>query len=147
MQRLMIFIGGLVSICSAFFVVAAIGDLLSGNSDTQPGVLWGLLVFFSLTCAGGIYLIVSTRKRSHQQRTQQQERDVLRLVAARGGRITPFEVAAESELSATQAQAILESLCQVGMAELQVTEQGNLIYVFRSFMADDEKTSAKGPLE
>lgn len=62
MHRLMMIIGLLIVLFSALFVVAAFLDLIGGKSDTDTSILAAIVVFFSLTGFGGLYLASSSRK-------------------------------------------------------------------------------------
>jgi uncharacterized membrane protein len=132
----MMMIAGIVIVLfSAFFVVSAVADLVGGESETEMSVLAGLLVFFFLTGIGGLYMAVNSRKRAKKRAEERMEREILGLIAAKGGQITPFEVAAETDLSAAEAQAYLDKLCSDGMGTLKVTPEGDLVYVFRGAAA------------
>ncbi len=146
MHRLMMVVGVIIVLFSAFIVASAIMDSIGGESDTETSVLVGLVVFFSLTGFGGLYLTVNSRKKGKRQAEQRMEREIFRVIAARGGRVTPFEIAAETDLSAGEAQAYMDKLCNDGMGELQVTSEGNLIYVFRGAASKSEKATAASPL-
>lgn len=134
-------LGLAVVLFSAFFVIAALVDLISGVADTETSVLVGLLVFFTLTGVGGFYMAANSREKSRKQAEERMEREILLLIASKGGRIAPFEIAAETDLSAGEAQAYLDKLCSDGMGTLQVTEEGNLIYVFKGATASAERVS------
>ena len=141
MRALWTFLGFSITTVSALFIIAFAVDFIEG-SDTEPGILIGLLIFFLLTGLGGIHLIRVGR----QNRREKQERLILEIAAKKGGRITPAEIAMESPLSAEEAQNILEILCKGGNAELQVTDSGALVYVFHGLLSDTEKATSKDPL-
>lgn len=146
MHRLMMVVGVVIVLFSAFLVVSASIDLIGGESDTETSVLVGLLVFFSLAGLGGLYMTANSRRRGKRRAEQRMEREILRVIAARGGRVTPFEIAAETDLSTAEAQAYMDKLCTDGMGELQVTSEGYLVYVFRGAASRAEKATAASPL-
>jgi hypothetical protein len=78
---------------------------------------------------------------------EQRERQILSLAERSGGKITPLELAQETNLPLKDAKGLLEALCQRGTAEVEVTEEGNLVYVFRGFLSEQEKASSKSPLD
>lgn len=146
MHRLMMVVGVVIVLFSTFLVVSASIDLIGGESDTETSVLVGLLVFFSLAGLGGLYMTVNSRRKGKRRAEQRMEREILRVIAAKGGRVTPFEIAAETDLSTAEAQAYMDKLCTDGMGELQVTSEGNLVYVFRGASSETEKATAASPL-
>ncbi len=80
-------------------------------------------------------------------RGKHRELVILDIIKRKGGRITPVEIAAETKLSIEDAKNELETLCDKGAAELQVTGDGNLVYVFRGFVPEYEKLSSKPPTD
>ena len=92
MYKFLMIIGGFITAFSVFFVTAAAGDLMTGSSDTQPEVLWGLLVFFSMSGLSGLYLCINSRAKDRRRKREEKERLVLRLIAEKKGRIMPVEM-------------------------------------------------------
>lgn len=78
----------------------------------------------------------------------EQEKQSLVLKAAKqnNGRLTIAEVAMDTTLSLDESKSILESMCTEGIAELQITDGGSLVYVFTGLLTDKEKDTAKEPL-
>lgn len=62
------------------------------------------------------------------------EQIVLACVKQHGGRVTIAEVAAETELTFTEAKKVLEELARAGACTVDVTEQGAFIYEFTGLM-------------
>jgi predicted transcriptional regulator len=62
------------------------------------------------------------------------EQIVLACVKQHGGRVTIAEVAAETELTFTEAKKVLEELSRAGACTVDVTEQGAFIYEFTGLM-------------
>ena len=146
MYTFLFVIGVMISLFSLFMVAAAVGDLYTG-SDTETGVLVGLLLFFLATLAGGAYLSYSSRRKKKATSDEATERAVLKVIMAKGGRITPVEVAAETTLSVRQSRMALERLCTLGLGSLQITDSGELVYVFKAAPSEAEKLTSKGVLE
>lgn len=135
-------LGYTITAISAFFICAFVIDFTT-DSEHEPGVLVGLVVFFIFTGASGIFLI---RKGRHSTR-EKQERMVLELAASKNGRITPAEIAMETSLTANESQTLLDVLCQQGIAETQITENGSVVYAFTGLISESEKQTAQNPLE
>ncbi len=139
-------LGAGIGLFSLFFVVVAINDIVKGVED-KGNVMWGLLVFFALTCAGGFYLTHILRRKRKRKGAEETERKVLNVIASKGGRVTPIEVASKTDLSVDECQKLLDKLCEKGMGQLQVTDQGSLVYTFKGVISSQEKETAKSPLE
>ncbi|MFP4031199.1 MAG: hypothetical protein ACLFRG_10545 [Desulfococcaceae bacterium] len=141
-------IGGGVGLFSLFLCIAAVGDLMDPNeTDPGTGTLIGLLVFFGGIMSASGYLCVSQWKRAKTGTVERTERNILRMIAARSGRITPEEIALEQPLTVEQARARLDALCGGGSGEVQVTPEGRLVYVFFGFLSEEERNSARSVLE
>jgi hypothetical protein len=166
-------VGVLIALCSAFFVVTALVEVASGgDGKTSPGVYAGLVIFFLGTGACGAFLIWrAMRDRSASRITlgsqptsgparpgqtgagparpdgpdtaADRERRILQFAEAEKGRVTVAEVAAHCRLTVTQAKTDLDRLVLQQVAELQVTENGVLVYVFPGFLSDEDKASAR----
>lgn len=78
------------------------------------------------------------RKQLSAARSQMKERTVLRLAKAETGRLTPAVVAVNSELTLDDAEAQLREFADKGYAELNVTEDGRIEYVFPEFLPKPE---------
>ncbi len=146
MHKFMIFTGVLTILFSAFFITAATTDLLS-ESDPEVETLLAVIVFFSMTGILGFYLAIAHFFRNRRKEKEQKERQILKVIASKGGRVTPVEIAAETNLIIDEAKAALDQLCKSGAGQLQVTENGNMVYVFEGVLSSQEKNTAKSPLD
>lgn len=145
MQTLKMIIGLGMASFSSLFLIASLAGLLS---ETGPsGVVGGLFVFFFITFGAGVYLTVSGWKKKRKLSREKTERSILRYIMAKGGRVTALEVAAETPMSVEQAQEYLQQLCNEGLGEVQLTSNGNLVYVFHGALGFDEKLTSKSPLD
>ena len=80
-------------------------------------------------------------------RRQTIEAEVLRLAGDRGGKLTVVEVVSNLALDHEEASRILDDFARRGIAEIQVTESGGLVYDFRDVRLLGEKDSARDVLE
>lgn len=148
LHRILSILGAGIALVSLLFVAAAVGDLAKPEQTETPfGVIVGLLIFFLGTAAGGGYLFVAQSRRARTGRTERTERTLLRMIAARGGRITPEEIALECPLTVEQARKRLDALCADGSGEVQVTMEGKKVYVFFGFLSEDDRNSARSVLD
>ncbi len=77
-----------------------------------------------------------------QMSKEQRERALLKFAQKRGGRVTPTEVAVESDLSVDAAKKELEQFCVQGAAEMNISDSGVVVFVFGGFLTDEEKQNA-----
>jgi|SoiMethySBSTD1v2_1073268.scaffolds.fasta_scaffold2469750_2 hypothetical protein len=141
-----------IALFSVFFVVSAAVELAGGKSNTEPGVLAGLLVFFLGTTVVGAILAwkmfrrhspATVRPASQPLGEEERERRVLQFAEKEHGRVTVPEVAAHCNMSVAEAKAALDRLVTLQVADLRVTNSGVLVYVFPGFLSDDDKARAQ----
>ncbi|MBA3579924.1 MAG: hypothetical protein H0W42_08060 [Gemmatimonadaceae bacterium] len=82
-----------------------------------------------------------------QLRRQTIEAEVLRLAGQREGKITVVEVVSELAIDHSEATDVLETLSVRGLADIQITDSGTIVYDFRDLRLLGEKGSAKDVLE
>jgi len=140
--------GLLMAFFSIFFCCSSVYEFLHPEtSDTKPGILIGIFVFFFLTAAAGLYLFVSGSRKYRQGVTEKTEGEVLALIKEKQGRITAHEIALNTRLTVAEARNHLDRICADGSGELQVTPEGKMVYVFFTFLSETEKKSAKNVME
>ncbi|MFW5694927.1 MAG: NINE protein [Alkalispirochaeta sp.] len=65
------------------------------------------------------------------------EQEILHLAAERHGVVSPSRVAIRAEVGPEKARDQLDRLVKQGFAEVQVTRQGLIVYVFPEFLDDE----------
>ncbi|MBU9712356.1 hypothetical protein [Evansella tamaricis] len=101
-------------------------------------------LFLTLPVIGlGVYLIQSYFKKSNKIKNEFIERTTLQLVTKLNGKITVTDLAANSEMSITEAEKVLEDFSYRGIASRKLTERGATVYHFKTVMTTEEKESAK----
>ena len=142
--------GGALLLLSGFMLMG----FLNANALPAVPAAIAFVVAVLLPAAGGLTLIVRERgklgdrtARRDQLRRQTVESELLRLAAARGGRLTIVEVVGELALSADDAKAALDSLTMQEIADMAVTDSGTIVYTFRDIERALEKGSARHVLE
>lgn len=70
------------------------------------------------------------------------ERLVLKVAKAKGGRVTPGEVALEGDCTVDEARKVLDRMAKDGYAELKVRSSGVVVYVFPEFYAEGREDFA-----
>ena len=144
-----------------------------GDGKTEPGVYAALIIVTLGACAIGGFLVwqavarrpspdaapVAGRPTANpasagrptpesaapgvSDSDAERERRILQFAEEEHGRVTLPEVALHCNVTVVQAKSDLDRLVAQQVAELLVTESGVLVYVFRGFLSDDEKASAK----
>ncbi len=127
------------------------GFLRSGASLLAPAALGAVLITIVLPAAGGAYLLgFGDRRRSARMEALRQrtiDAEILRLATREGGRLTANEVAAALALSPEEAKGALEALMTRDLADIAVSDDGVLVYVFHEKGTLGDKQSARGLLD
>ena len=135
-------------------VVMLAGFLGSDAALAAPATLAALAITVGLPAVGAVLLVrghyaeksrLSGRKAELRRSTVDAE--ILRLAGQHGGRLTAVEVAAALSMTPEAAQEALESLGIRGQADVQVTDDGVLVYSFYDIRHLGGKSSAKGVLD
>jgi predicted DNA-binding transcriptional regulator len=144
--------GGTALLGLAAFML--LGFMRSDASLASPAAIAALLVTVVLPAAGGVALIANAHvrraqveQRRRQFRQQTLDAEVLRLAAARDGRLTQVEVVTELAISDDDARQTLKSLMTRGAADVEITEAGGLVYVFASVRQVGDKHTSRGILD
>lgn len=137
MYKFLFILGAMITLVSAFFVTAATTDLLT-ESGPDFEILMAVIIFFSLTGIFGLYLTISNLVRHRRKKSEQKQKQVLKVIKAKGGRVMPVEIAAQTNLLIDEAQKILDQLCRMGICRSEMTEGGKPVYIFKAFLPGDE---------
>ncbi len=70
-----------------------------------------------------------------------QEKEILRVAKTEHGRITPAVAALKSSCSIEEANQILDSIVEKGYAQMDVDDNGRIVYLFPEFYQDDSSQS------
>ncbi len=82
-------------------------------------------------------------KKPNEQETQAK---ILSLAKESNGRLTIADVTMHTALNLTESKKTLEKMCSDGVAEVQITNGGSLLYAFTGLISNEEKETAKDPL-
>jgi predicted DNA-binding transcriptional regulator len=80
-------------------------------------------------------------------RKQVLEAEILRMAAERGNRITVIELVTELSLTAEMARGTLEDMLRRGLADIQVTDLGGIVYTFPDLDQLHDRSRSKGLLD
>ncbi|MFL6337335.1 MAG: hypothetical protein ACJ754_28885 [Pyrinomonadaceae bacterium] len=123
-----------VALISLFFVVAAISDLVINHNPKDVGVLIGMIVLFGGLAAGGIYAAWKFMRRAPVGPNFDLENRILQLAAAKGCRLTVGMVALHCRASIEESRAALERMALQGAANVQVENDGGIVYDFSDLL-------------
>ena len=141
---------GLLSL-SLFMLLGFFKADLSAGTAVQ---VMTFLLTVGLPAGGGIALIRSHRKEvaatgeTNRQRTLERvQADLLKLARDQGSKLTVVEATAELGLSSATVEEALKALHTKGLAEVQVTDSGMIVYAIPDIELLDEKDTARGLLD
>ena len=75
------------------------------------------------------------------------EAELLRLAQSRGGKLTVVEAVAELAFDAATVEETLNAMAAAGVADVEVSDSGVLVYAFYDVQHLEEKATAKGVLD
>lgn len=145
-----------LAIFAVFFIAAALSDILTGNYVMQEEAgsgktTLGILIGLGL-CAGvlpSVFAVLLIRKLVKIKRLEKQQNDIalqdriLELAKKLGGKLTVVETTTELNISLPDANNTLNQFVSLGLARLQVSESGVLVYYFDQIISHDEKNRAE----
>ncbi len=136
-------------------IVAAVmllGFARSSATLASPTALFALLLTVGLPAMGGVALLRGSfggRSNARMQQLRQQtiEAEILRLAMQKQGRLTAVEVTSALGLPGEEAKSSLDELVAREVADLEVTDDGVLVYTFHEARYVEGKHGVKGLLD
>lgn len=127
------------------------GSLRSSASFAAPATIAAVLITVVLPAAGGAMLLWGgggrRARRMEDLRQRTVDAEILRLAVREGGRLTANEVATALALSPESAKDALDALMSRDFADIAVSDDGVLVYVFHEKGTLGDKQSARGLLD
>lgn len=127
------------------------GSLRSSASFAAPATIAAVLITVVLPAAGGAMLLWGGGRRRSERMIELRQRtidaEILRLAQREGGRLTASEVAVALALSPEAAKTALDALMSRDVADIAVSDDGVLVYVFHEKGTLGDKQSARGLLD
>ena len=141
--------GGALLFVSALMLL---GFLRSDASLFSPTAFFALALTVGLPAIGGITLLRgrlggNSKARMTQLRQQTIEAEILRLAMQHQGKLTAVEVSSALALNGDEAKASLDEMVRREAAELEISEEGVLVYTFHDARYVEGKHGAKGLLD
>ncbi len=139
----------------ALLAVFMLAGFLNSDSDVSAGARLAALAITVLLPAAGALLLARSHfaeksrltGRRAELRRHATESELLRLAQGRGGKLMAVEAAMSLHLSEETARETLDVMVAGGRAELEVTDEGNLVYTFPTLTALSDKSTARGILD
>lgn len=138
----------------AISLLMLFGFLSSKPDVSAAALVLTIFVAIVVPAAAGAYLWWSTfaegaalTARKDHLRRQTLEAELLRLAQRRGGKLTVVEAVAELAFDAGTVEEVLNDMAARGLADVEVSESGVLVYAFYDVRHLDEKAAAKGVLD
>ena len=140
--------GGVLLFIAALMLL---GFFRSGAALFSPTAIFALLITVALPAYGGVALLRgalggTSKGRMQALRQQTIDAEILKLAMAHQGRLTEVEVASALALPAGEAKLSLEGLVAREVADLEVTDDGILVYTFHEARYFEGKHGVKGLL-
>lgn len=144
-------------LAALLFLLAIImgwGFLRSDASLASPATWVALAVAVGVPAAAGVALVTGgpgrarrLRERKEQLRRDTLDAELIRLAGERDGRITVVEAVTALGVPAEAARDALSSLVTRGLADIEVTESGLLVYAFPDVRLLHEKPHSRDVLD
>lgn len=133
---------------SSLFMVMFLISMLTGSETIAVDA--GLTVFFGIFVAAGIFMArygLKTPPESPIDRRDLEQR-VLNLARHFRGKLTPEQVALNAQLDIQTSREVLESMVTNRVADTHVTDGGQIMYVFPTFISEEDRDEVyMDPLE
>ncbi|MEZ4544884.1 MAG: hypothetical protein R3C24_13445 [Cyanobacteriota/Melainabacteria group bacterium] len=126
----------LMAIFSACFFVAFIIDAVTGDMRHGPGTQAACIIMFGGIFAACAFYLRSRWKDKGAVAELQQEQLILNLAKSNRGEVTVAEVSVDCGMSISVAKKAFERLAMTGVCQVDVSDQGELVYRFPSFEPD-----------
>ncbi|MCX7950266.1 MAG: hypothetical protein N2509_09175 [Treponemataceae bacterium] len=117
------------------------GGIINMTDPNNPNIVQDVVTMpFPLGfLVGGIALYRRSQKNQQKERRVSLERGIISLARQQGGLITPTEVVLHLGVSIEEAQALLDGLCHRGLAQIQVSAEGTLVYRIEGLLSPAER--------
>ena len=133
-----------LTLFSLFFVVAAFFDLVINRDPKEVGVLVGMIVLFGGLAAAGVFAAWKLFRSKPAQPNFDLEHRILQLAGAKGCRLTVGMVALNCRVSIEESREALERLALQGAANVQVEDDGGIVYDFSDLLPSGQASPQGG---
>ena len=145
-------IGGGVLIAVALFML--LGSFNASRTVSTPAMIAALLFTVALPAGAGFALIRSHLRargafaqRREDLRRQTQEAEIFSFARESGGKVTVVEITSRLALPMETVESLLAGLHERGAAEIEITDDGLLVYRFPDIQRLPGKESSRDVLD
>ncbi len=132
--------GAISALVGLFFLVS--GGMIMLKEEIRTGLTVALLFgIFPLTV--GSWFLSWALREAKQNSGRSLDNTVIALAIAQGGKITPTEVALQSDCSIEEARIELDLLYAKGLFDLQLSEEGVTVYRYKEMLTIEGKNNAQ----
>lgn len=139
----------------ALLAVFMFFGFLNTDAAVSAGARMAALAITVVLPAAGAVLLARShfaersrlRGRRAELRRHATESELLRLAQGRGGKLLAVEAAMALHLSEDAVRETLDAMVAGSRAELEVTDEGNLVYTFPALLQLRDKSTARGILD
>jgi len=128
---------------SLLFIAATLNDILDGSATHAT---WMVFVLSLVGTATGLKLLFDAWRCKHKSTQKYAEKHLLEIVRQHAGRVTPIDIAMQTDYTVEEAEQKLDLFCEQNIAERDLTPSGKIVYVFPGFMSEAEKRQAQDPM-
>jgi hypothetical protein len=144
-------VGGILVVVSLIMLLGYFNADLSGSAGSA---VMALVIAVGIPGVAGVALLTRHFKRvggyadrRAQLKRQTQEAELLRMAGEHGGRLTVVEVVRELAMAQPEAEALMKSMVERCIADIEITDSGLLVYAFPDVQRLDDKSSSRGVLD
>ena len=127
------------------------GFLRSSLSLSSPSTIVALLITVVLPAGAAIAMLrgVDTADRTRRASLRQQtiEAEVMKLAIQQRGKLTAIEVATALALPEDETKVALDAMVEREIADIEITDDGVLVYTFQSAKQLGNKDTSRGILD
>lgn len=132
-----------LAICFIIFgslmAIGSIGVALENPISKLLGTLVFGAAFGIGPVVGGVYWLKNIGKKNKALKERQTEDMILRLAQRFDGELTILRLTSNTRLSAEESKKFLEEMYKKGLAELNITDSGSVVYEFADFLKTQQK--------
>jgi hypothetical protein len=137
---------GLLALAGFMFI-----GFLGSSRALGPSSIAALLIVVALPAIGGIALIRGIGKGDQARRDRLRqatiEAEVMKLAIAESGKLTALEVATALSLPQDEANRALDAMVEREIADIEITDEGVLVYTFEAVKRIGDKDTSRGILD
>ena len=112
------------------------------------GFLYFILVLmFLLVIAYGYYKLGYKKTKKKEKKKEKKEskldKELFKIAQKQGGKLTISDVVAKGKLDEESAEQMLDEMTKQGTVDMQITDEGEILYVFLDMEVDDKEKKSK----